>query len=295
MTKNTRKISLAKTDSRVLAEADMATLMAIEPELAVQMITTPVESDTELEAALNELHLEAQANDTPAAAPAVTEAQAPAEVQAEAPAETVIDTRTISEILSEIAEEDRAPMLLHINEAFDERATFELVHNPLNGNIQDTLKKQRTKMALPGIAAMMMATNVSPDVINRSMSEGKRFNVYAIDKLNDLLHGLNSGHFKNAINIAVMRSLFKFRAAGVVFTGAASLAAASDKVVVDKQMKELLIRHTVSAATAPTQASSTMAALSAIGAVTNKGSVKFPIWELTSNPVTKALEAKFAA
>lgn len=248
---------------------------------------TPEDLEAELEQVLSEIQAEAEANDTQAEAPTAVEA-------VEAPAE-VIDTRTVSEILQEQLEADRDQMLVKIGAAYDARAEFEKVHNPLNGNIQGTLAKQRKKMALPGIAALMMATNTSPEVINRSISEGKRFNVYAIDKLNDLLHGLNSGHFKNEINIAVMKSLFKFRKAGVVFTGEAALAAASDKVQIEKQMKALLVRHTVSAATGPTQASSTMAALSAIGAVVNKGTVKFPIWELTNKPVVRALEAKFAA
>lgn len=205
-----------------------------------------------------------------------------------------VPTKTLVELIQDVTDADRGQMLTRIEAQFAEREDFERASNPGNGNIQDTLKKQRKKMALPGIAGMMLATNVDPSVINRSISEGKRFNVYAIDKLNDLLHGLNSGHFKNEINQAVMRSLFKFRAAGVPFTGIAAAAAASDKVTVDKTLKALLVRHTVSASTAPTQSSSTMSALQALGVVTNKGSAKYPIWELTNAPVTKALEAKFA-
>lgn len=209
----------------------------------------------------------------------------------EAPAEE----KTLPELVQAINEDDRAHMLIRIGTEFDIREAHEMSTNPGNDNIQKTLKKQRSKMALPGIAGMMLATNVNPELINRSIAEGKRFNVYAIDKLNDLLHGLNSGHFKNEINIAVMRSLFKFRKAGVSFTGIAAAAAASDKVQVDAQMKALLVRHTVSASTAPTQSSSTMSALQALGVVVNKGSAKYPLWELTSAPVVKELEAKFAA
>lgn len=250
----TKKISLAKTDTQLLNEMDLGVIAALEPELM---------------AAVNE------------------DAPAP-EAEEEQPVE-----QTLPELVQAVSEDMKTLMLGRINSEFDARAQHEADTNPGNTNIQDTLKKQRKKMALPGIAGMMLATNVDPVVINRSISEGKRFNVYAIDKLNDLLHGLNSGHFKNEINAAVMRSLFKFRKAGVSFTGVAAAAAASDKVQVDAQMKALLIRHTVSASTAPTQSSSTMSALQALGVVVNKGSAKYPLWELTNNPVVKELEAKF--
>lgn len=224
----------------------------------------------------------------PVFAALAAEPVAPEEEAAPAP------VRALSEILNEIGADARTAMIVQINTSFDDRAAHETSVNPANGNIHATLKKCRVKMALPGIAGLMLATNTSPDVINRSISEGSRFNVYAIDKMNDLLHGLNSGHFKNAINQAVMRSLFKFRAAGVPFTGIAAAAAASDKVVVDKAIKGLLVRHTVSAATAPTQSSSTMTALQALGVVANKGTAKHPIWELTNSSVTEAMQKVFA-
>ncbi len=202
---------------------------------------------------------------------------------------------TLVEAIAAVTDAQRDAKLVDIHAAFDERVTFETMADPGNTNILKNLKGYRQKMALPGIAGILVATDVDPDFINRSLTSGKRFNVYGIDKLNDLLHGLNSGHFKNAINIAVMKSMFKFRAAGVKFTGLAALAAASDKVKVDKGMSGILVRHTVSASTAPTQSSSTMNALSVIGAVRNTGSVKFPIWELTDAPVTKRLEELLAA
>lgn len=263
----------APATTEMLNEMDLATLAALEPTLAKEIMEeAPVEVMHQIDAS-------------------------PIAVDDDHPAEDMIVTevpaKTLTELVQDVTDADRGQMLAKIEAQFVEREDFERTLNPGNSNIQDTLKKQRKKMALPGIAGMMLATNVDPGIINRSISEGKRFNVYAIDKLNDLLHGLNSGHFKNEINLAVMRSLFKFRAAGVPFTGIAAAASASDKVVVDKALKGLLVRHTVSASTAPTQSSSTMSALQALGVVTNKGSAKYPIWELTDAPVTKALEAKF--
>jgi hypothetical protein len=247
------------TPAEVLNEADLATIAALEPELKAQMI-----------AAIDET-IEAAAD--------VPVTPAPQE---------------LSEIVAEIPETIRQQMLANINQEFDTRQAFEKAMRPGNDNIQKSLTGYRKKMALPGIAALMVATNLPASIINRELVEGNRFNVYAIDKINDILHGLNSGHFKNAINIAVMRSLFKFRKAGVSFTGLAAAAAASDKVIVDKQMNALLIRHTVSASTAPTQSSSTMNALQALGVVTNSGTAKHPIWNLTTNPIVAELEKKFA-
>jgi len=63
----------------------------------------------------------------------------------------------------------------------------------------------------------------------------------------------------------------------------------SDKVKVEKGMTAILVRHSVAASTAPTQTSSTMNALQTLGVVVNKGSNKFPLWELTEAPVTHRL------
>lgn len=213
----------------------------------------------------------------------------------EMPEAPVLDTRTLEEVVKDVTADQANDKIAEINAAFGSRQAFETLHNAANDSIQDKLKTENKRMALPGIAGLMVATHIDANIINREINAGKRFNIYAIGKLTDILHGLNSGHFKNAINIAVMKSMFKFRAAGLKFDGIAVLGAASDKVKVDKAIAAVLVRHTVSASTAPTQSSSTMNALATIGAVVNRGSVKFPIWELTNAPVTKKLEALMKA
>lgn len=216
---------------------------------------------------------------------------------APAPTKLTLEKAPISleELIKAVTEDMRTAMLVSVEAQFDDRAAYERAVNPSNGTIQDKLKGYRTRMAKPGIAGIMIATKIDEAFLNRSISEGKRFNIYAIDKMNDLLHGLNSGHFKNAINIAVMKSLFKFRAAGMPFTGLAAQACASDKVKVDRAMQQHLVRHTVAAGTAPTQSSSTMNALQVLGVVKNTASVKHPVWVLTETPVTQKLEALIAA
>lgn len=227
-----------------------------------------------------------------AAAETVTEVTPPEEV-AEAPATE--DALTLSDLLLTITPAQVVAKLVDIGVAFNNRRAHETLTASANSSIQDKLKGYEKKLALPGIAALMCATRMSAEFMNREMMAGKRFNVYAIDKVADLLHGLNSGHFKNAINVAIVKSLFKFEAAGIPFTGAAALAAASDKVKIEKGWNAHLIRHTVDAGTAPTQSSSTMNALAAVGIVVNRGTQKFPTWALTSEPQTVKLRSLLAA
>lgn len=143
-------------------------------------------------------------------------------------------------------------------------------------------------------ASVTLACNVDPAILNRSLHEGSRYNVYAIGKLADAIFALSGGQVSNAINNAVMRSLFRFRAAGKTFTGEMAKAAASDKIRVDAAVREHLVRHTVSASTAPTQASSTMQALETLGIVKRTGGTKNPTYELTDSPVVRKLEEVLA-
>lgn len=216
---------------------------------------------------------------------------ATAPIEEDAPAEEA----KLSALVEAVTAEDRTAKLKEIAANFEARKNFEKSEHPENDSVQDRLKAYEKKMALPGIAAIMVATKVDAGFINRSVTSGKRFNIYAIDKFNDLVHGLNSGTLRNAVNVAVMKSLFRFRKAGIAFTGQMATAAVSDKVKVDKAMQQHLVRHTVSAATAPTQTSSTMNALEVLGVVKNTGSQKFPVWVLTDAPVTKRFEELLAA
>jgi hypothetical protein len=194
--------------------------------------------------------------------------------------------KTFEDLRSEVSVAQMQAMADLTAEEFDARMTFEHRERPGNEKIQEKLKSAKTRMTSLGIAGVMVAAKISPDFVNRSVTEGRRYNVYAFEKFNDLAGGLVSGSFKNAVNLAILKSLYAFSAAAQPFTGLAALAACSDKVKVEKGMSAHLTRHTVSAATAPTQTSSTMNALQTLGIVVNKGSNKFPLWELTETPVT---------
>lgn len=198
----------------------------------------------------------------------------------------------LKEMLEAVTEEQKVHKQAEVNDAFARRASFE---RSRGSKKLGKLDSYRQKMSTLPLCAVLVATDVDPDFINRSISEGKRFNIYAIDKLNDVLMGLETGTLKNAHNRAIMKSLFAFRKAGMSFTGLMAQAAASDKIKVEPDQAKLLTRHTVDAGTAPTQASSTMSALQIMGIVINRGSQKYPEWTLTDTPQTRALEEVLAA
>lgn len=200
---------------------------------------------------------------------------------------------TLKSIMDKIDAEKLIETALLTAAAFDERLEFERTKG--NDNITKSLLSSRAKLASPRAAAVIMACNVNLAEVNRSVHEGKRYNVYAFGKIADAVQALSGGAITNEINNAIMRSLFKFKAAGVAFTGEMAKAAASDKILVDAAIKGILVRHTVAEGTAPTQASSTMQALVTLGIVNKSGPHKNPVYTLTDSPATRALEATLLA
>jgi len=181
-----------------------------------------------------------------------------------------------------------------VNE-FDAREIAERQKNLDNDSIVKSLRKSRSKLGSLTAAAVLIAASVDEGFINRTIHTGAAYNVYAIDKVADIVAALGGSTMKNAINIAVMKSMFKFRAAGLSFTGEMAKCCASDKIRIAASLSKELVRYTVSASTAPTQASSTMQALQTLGVVINKGSPKLPVYELTDTPATTRLQSLLAA
>ncbi|RWJ03483.1 hypothetical protein [Mesorhizobium sp.] len=180
--------------------------------------------------------------------------------------------------------------------AFDERAAFQRAKDSDNETIHRSLNKSRAKLIQEKAVACLLATSTAPDFITDSMHQGSAYNVYAADKLCDIVGALNGDVMHNAINIAVMKSLFAFRAANETFTGEMAKAACSKQIrIATPSLAKLLVRHTVSPPTAPTQASSTMQALQTLGIVVNKGSQKYPAYHLTDSPQTRRMEAVLKA
>ncbi len=186
-------------------------------------------------------------------------------------------------------------MTAEITAAIDARSAFETEKHGASHNIHKTLSKVRKALMWKDTSRVMLAANVDPAFINRTLHDGSRYNFYAVDKVADAVKGLADGVVSNAINRACMVSLFQMRKAGIPFTGEIAKACASDKVHVDVAIRKHLLRYTVSASTAPTQASSTMQALETLGIVRREGSARKPTFHLTDAPVTRQLEAALFA
>ncbi len=221
--------------------------------------------------------------------------EAPAEA-VEAPQAVTVpaDASSWDKALSEISQDAIDLGVMSVAQAMDDRAAYELIGG--SDNIQRTLKKARAQLATKRATAAMLVAGFNEAQINRSVQGSKRYNVYALGKLADVLYGVSGGAINNAVNNAIMRSLFKMRRSAHAFTMDVAKAAVSDKIrLTNKAIENLLIRHTVSASTAPTQASSTMQALVDLGVVSRSGSEKNPIFALTDAPIVAKLEAVLQA
>lgn len=206
------------------------------------------------------------------------------------------EAKSFETLYALLSDQDKLDKAVAIGRAFDDRITWLKTNKPNNTTQAPKLDNYRKKLALPSKAGVLLVSGTSEEFINRSISEGSIYNLYAIDKVIDFVNGLSGDRVKNAINRAVLKSMMNFKAEGIAFTGEMARAAASNKIrIQDKKAESLLMRHTVDAGTAPTQASSTMAALQTLGVVVNKGSMRSPVYELVDTPVTRKLESLLAA
>lgn len=166
------------------------------------------------------------------------------------------------ELCNAISDEDAKSFTLNVVASFDARAENEMKKNADNANIQKNLAKSRAKFARTSAARFMNVANVKSDFILRAERVNAQYNVYAIEKVADLIDAVMHKRALNAINLNVLKSIFKCASKDVAFTHKLAVASASDKVVVeDASVRKLLSRHNVSLTTASTQASSTMNAL----------------------------------
>ena len=276
--------------------SEILTMNAIEslPE-AIELpgVDFPVISDAELEI-LNDMIVAEEAPETqpePSIEPeAVHEDEAPAQAVAddEAP-------ETFADITGALDPELVKQKVVAIGVSCLDRETFEAEKSAITGkdNIQGTLKKVRQNLVRTHAARVMLAANVSEGFINRELHDGSRYNVYALHKFSDLVDALTGNKLSNAINIAVVRTLFNFSKARATFDKTVALAAASESLVrtVPVGQRSMVVSHTVGASTAPTQASSTMQALMTLGVVRiTGGTTKNPVYTVNSNAQARALE-----
>lgn len=206
------------------------------------------------------------------------------------------DAITFDEVLDSVGQEDALAMAHKIGSEIDRRSAYELDKAPgSNQNIQKTIKKIRSQMVGVKAGKVLMAVNIEPTFINQKLHEGSAYNVYALLKLADVIHGVVGGEISNKINVAILKSMFALRSAGVPFTMEVAKAACSKQYRIEASVGAKMTRHTVSPATAPTQSASTMRALVTLGVVKSEGSVKNPTFKLSGNPIVAKLEELLAA
>jgi regulator of extracellular matrix RemA (YlzA/DUF370 family) len=301
ISKKTRAPRIRKLKTVEAALADM-TLTVVGPESTT--VETFAMETTAPDTAIDATYTEAQLADAIAtvesedvlleALDAVAEAQDQVVVVHQAFEDVPLANNTdFDAIIAAIPDDVAIAKAIEIGSAIDERMDFEKAKG--NDNIQKSLKKSRAQLATPRAARVLIACSVDPSMINRSVHEGVRYNVYALGKLADAINALSGGKVANAINNACMRSLFAFKKAGLTYTGEMAKASASDKIRVDISLRGALVRHTVSESTSSTQASSTMQALTTLGVVIKSGSHKNPTFDLAPTAVVAKLEAVLAA
>lgn len=277
--KSSKKIAAALTTGTFAQHvSDYTDHMRHEDRAASLAQTFAAEGLDDLDAALETLEIQPE--------PALELAQELADLE---PVDTTSDL-AFRELMLSHDEVAIQGMTAEITAAIDARTAFETEKHGSGHNIHKTLSKVRKALMWKDTSRVMLAANVDPSFINRTLHDGSRYNVYAVDKVADAVKGLADGVVSNAINRACMVSLFQMRKAGLPFTGEIAKACASDKVHVDLAIRKHLMRHTVSASTAPTQASSTMQALETLGIVKREGSSRNPTFTLTDAPITKRLE-----
>lgn len=175
-------------------------------------------------------------------------------------------------------EDDAKAFALAIGAGFDERVQFEITRTSSGSADMPKVKKlnaYRAKLALPSMARVMMELKTAPGFMNARNGKdvsGDRFNIYAIDKLIDVVRALGGvAKLANAHNVAIAKSMLNFEEAGVTFTAEMAQCAASDKIRTQDPNAKLLRRHNVDKSTAGTQASSTLNALMALGLIIKTG------------------------
>lgn len=177
--------------------------------------------------------------------------------------------------------------------ALDVRAMQERLDHPDNESIQKNLARARTIACWKKTARALLACGLKDGgFVNRVWHDGSYFNVYALStKLGSLVDTLVDGvALKNAINDAVVTSMFRLENAGVKMDFELAKAAASCKYHVEQAgVRRLLKRHTVGASTAATQAGSTMHMLQAMGVIAFDNRGKNPRYTILDTPQTRRL------
>jgi len=149
--------------------------------------------------------------------------------------------------------------------SIDSRLAYESSKNSDNLNMQTTLQKLRKSFDHDAIASVMLASNVNADFINVAERSNARFNVYAAEKVQNLLayvakQSLHLNHY----TLHILKTCDAMTKADMLMTHSDAVAScSSDSKISDKTRAKLVSRYArlTSANTASTQASSSLNAL----------------------------------
>lgn len=195
-------------------------------------------------------------------------------------------------LCNDVSDDTVKSLVKVLSDEITARAEYEQRKNSDNDKIQKTLSNVHSKLVRSKAAKLHAVANVNASYINRCERVNAKYNVYALQKIADIVDVVMFEQSMNKINYHVLRSLFRFEAKELTFTHRDAVCAASDKCKVeDAKKRSALSRHNVSETTASTQASSTMNALVTLGVVSETNNAdNVSCYVLTHSPLCEALK-----
>jgi hypothetical protein len=152
-----------------------------------------------------------------------------------------------------------------LNAAFEARKEYEIAHGKdASANIHKTLSKVRKSMTRDVVATCLLASNVDADFINASVRASNRFNVYAIEKVDNIACALLKAESVNHYTRAILATALAFEKNDLVMTRDEARSACSLALKVKDAKREKLVskyKKHIDASTASTQSSSSLEAL----------------------------------
>lgn len=139
--------------------------------------------------------------------------------------------------------------------AFEDRIAFESTKEDCTNQMIDNLISVSKEFTSDRVCRSFVALGIDASFVNRNSSKFSRFNVYALQKVAEIVKAMTGLHIRTATIRCFLKSLFACRVAEVPFTKQLQLAALSKDIRISKSHDALLTRHTLSKATAAAQRS----------------------------------------
>jgi hypothetical protein len=151
-----------------------------------------------------------------------------------------------------------------LNAAFDARTEYETSKNAENANMLKNLTSYRKSMTHEACATILMQCNIDANFINRQERINARFNVYAIEKVDNVARFLAKVERLNHYTLAIVKSAIKLSELNMSLThDDAQSACSSDLKSSDMRKRKHIVHYArvVAKNTASTQSSSSINAL----------------------------------